>query len=85
MASGRATGGGGGDGGTSAVAGSAAGPGTSDSSNTWLIRTAQWRLRVAPNPQDRIRGGLEIVFVGVKIDAFSGEKGRNWNRGFLGA
>ncbi|ETN42580.1 uncharacterized protein HMPREF1541_01737 [Cyphellophora europaea CBS 101466] len=51
----------------------------------WIIRAAQWRLRVQPNPQDSIRGGLEIVFVGVKVDAFSGEKGRNEQRGFLSA
>lgn len=52
--------------------------------HTWLIRTAQWRLRVQPNPQDRIRGGLEIVFIGVKVEAFTGERGRNQRRGFLG-
>jgi len=49
----------------------------------WTIRTGQWRLRVQPNAQDTIRGGYEVVFVGVKIDAFSSEKARNARRGFL--
>ncbi|OQV05919.1 hypothetical protein CLAIMM_10574 isoform 2 [Cladophialophora immunda] len=49
----------------------------------WTIRTGQWRLRVQPNSQDSIRGGFEIVFVGVKIDAFSSERARNARRGFL--
>ncbi len=49
----------------------------------WTIRTGQWRLRVQPNSQDTIRGGFEIVFVGVKIDAYSNEKARNARRGFL--
>jgi hypothetical protein len=39
---------------------------------------------VQANPNDRIRGGFEIVFVGVKVDAFTAERGRNERRGFLG-
>jgi hypothetical protein len=49
----------------------------------WIIRTGQWRLRVQPNSQDSIRGGFEIVFVAVKLDAYSSEKARNARRGFL--
>ena len=49
----------------------------------WTIRSGQWRLRVQPNAQDSIRGGFEIVFIGVKIDAYSSEKARNARRGFL--
>ena len=49
----------------------------------WTIRTGQWRLRVQPNSQDTIRGGFGIVFVGVKIDAYSSEKARNGRRSFL--
>lgn len=49
----------------------------------WIIRTGQWRLRVQPNTQDTIRGGFEIVFIGVKIDAYSSERARNARRGFL--
>jgi hypothetical protein len=49
----------------------------------WIIRTGQWRLRVQPNPQDSIRGGFEVVFLGVKIDAYSSERARNVRRPFL--
>ncbi|KIX07849.1 uncharacterized protein Z518_02503 [Rhinocladiella mackenziei CBS 650.93] len=49
----------------------------------WTIRTGQWRLRVQPNIQDTIRGGFEIVFIGVKIDAYSSERARNARRAFL--
>jgi hypothetical protein len=49
----------------------------------WTIRTGQWRLRVQPNSQDTIRGGFEIVFVAVKVDAYSSERARNARRGFL--
>jgi hypothetical protein len=49
----------------------------------WVIRTGQWRLRVQPNPQDLLRGGYEIVFVAVKIDAYSEERARNARRSFL--
>ncbi|ETI19789.1 hypothetical protein G647_08802 [Cladophialophora carrionii CBS 160.54] len=49
----------------------------------WTIRTGQWRLRVQPNSQDTIRGGFEIVFIGVKIDAYSSERARNARRSFL--
>lgn len=49
----------------------------------WIIRTGQWRLRVQPNTQDSIRGSYEIIFVGVKIDAYSSERARNARRGFL--
>jgi len=49
----------------------------------WTIRTGQWRLRVQPNQQDTIRGGYELVFIGVKIDAYSSERARNARRSFL--
>jgi hypothetical protein len=58
--------------------------GSQDRMGQWVIRTAQWRLRVQPNPQDSIRGGFEIVFIGVKIDAFSSEHARNSRKRFLG-
>jgi hypothetical protein len=50
----------------------------------WTIRTGQWRLRVQPCAHDTIRGGFEIVFIGVKVDAYSSEKARNARRPFLG-
>ncbi|KIW40548.1 uncharacterized protein PV06_07734 [Exophiala oligosperma] len=49
----------------------------------WTIRTGQWRLRVQPSQHDTIRGGYEMVFVGVKIDAYSTERARNARRAFL--
>lgn len=56
----------------------------SDNHGEWVIRSGQWRLRVQPSPQDTIRGGYEIVFLAVKLDAFSHEKARNARRLFLG-
>jgi hypothetical protein len=60
------------------------GKGVDIGNNRWLIKKALWRLRVQPNPQDSIRGGLEIVFIGVKIDAWTGERSRNSTRKWLG-
>ena len=56
---------------------------TADEATPWTIRRGLWRLRVQSNPDDVIRGGLEVVFVAVKLDAYSGEKARNTNRSFL--
>lgn len=63
-------------------------PTLSTSSNTsghgqWIIRNGQWRLRVQQNEQDSIRGGYEIIFIAVKVDAFSQERARNTRRKFL--
>ena len=58
--------------------------GSQDKMGEWVIRTGQWRLRVQPNPQDTIRGGFEMLFVGVKIDAYSSEHARNSRKRFLG-
>ena len=55
-----------------------------DKMGEWIIRTGQWRLRVQPNPQDTIRGGFEMVFIGVKVDAYSSEHARNSRKTFLG-
>ena len=54
-----------------------------ESLGDWIVRSGQWRLRVQPNPQDMLRGGYEIVFVAVKIDAYSEERARNARRSFL--
>ena len=58
--------------------------GSQDKMGEWVIRTGQWRLRVQPNPQDNIRGGFEMVFIGVKVDAYSSEHARNSRKSFLG-
>jgi hypothetical protein len=48
---------------------------------SWIVKTGQWRLRVR-NARNG-KGGIECVLVAVKIDAVSGELGRNMQRGFL--
>ncbi|KAG5983034.1 hypothetical protein E4U55_000930 [Claviceps digitariae] len=52
-----------------------------DAQHSWTVMTGQWRLRILP-----AKGGnsaVECVFVAVKIDAVSSERGRNRARGFL--
>lgn len=56
---------------------------TNSGHGEWIIRSAQWRLRVQKN-EDTVRGGYEIIFVAVKVDAFSQERARNVRRNFLG-
>lgn len=58
--------------------------GSLDDFGEWIIRKGQWRLHVQP------RGDLlgaqqavEIVLYAVKLDAVSGQRGRNMLRGFL--
>jgi hypothetical protein len=48
-----------------------------------MIKTGQWRLRVQNAKNGK--GGVECVLVAVKLDALSGEFGRNGQRSFLGA
>jgi len=59
--------------------------GSLDDFGEWIVRKGQWRLRVQPRAhqpeQDEQR--MEIVLHAVKIDAVSGQKGRNMLRGFL--
>lgn len=57
--------------------------GSLDAFGEWIVRKGQWRLRIQANPMDAVRGGMEIVFVAVKLDAVSGERGRNGRRSFL--
>ncbi|KAI5814005.1 hypothetical protein BZA77DRAFT_250771 [Pyronema omphalodes] len=47
-------------------------------SRIWYVKRAQWRIRIQPR-----EGGLEAVLCGVKIEAVTGERGRNKRRGFL--
>ncbi|EMC92064.1 hypothetical protein BAUCODRAFT_78345 [Baudoinia panamericana UAMH 10762] len=51
----------------------------------WVVRKAQWRLRVQAMPGGAQAGksGLEVVLGAVKIEACSSERGRNSARGFL--
>lgn len=48
---------------------------------TWIVKTGQWRLRVQNAKNGK--GGVECVLVAVKLDAVSGEQGRNAQRAFL--
>ncbi|CAG8950196.1 hypothetical protein HYFRA_00008433 [Hymenoscyphus fraxineus] len=49
----------------------------------WIVKTGQWRLKVQQN--HGLGGKEECVLVAVKLDAVSGELGRNAQRGFLGS
>ena len=48
----------------------------------WIVRKGQWRLRVQPRLDQR-KDGMEIVLHAVKLDAVSGQRGRNMMRSFL--
>jgi hypothetical protein len=54
---------------------------SAEEKESWVVKTGQWRLRVR-NARNG-KGGIECVLVAVKIDAVSGELGRNMQRGFL--
>ncbi|KAF8855634.1 hypothetical protein BDZ45DRAFT_498856 [Acephala macrosclerotiorum] len=49
---------------------------------SWVVKTGQWRLRVQNSKNGK--GGVECVLVAVRLDAVSGEFGRNAQRRFLG-
>lgn len=50
----------------------------------WTVRRAHWRVRVEPTaPVNGEEGRVVAVFEGVKMEAFTGEQGRNKARGFL--
>lgn len=61
--------------------------GSLDEFGEWMIRKGQWRLRVQPRLELSGGGGdggsMEIVLHAVRLDALSGQKGRNMMRGFL--
>ncbi|KAG9236025.1 hypothetical protein BJ875DRAFT_372915 [Amylocarpus encephaloides] len=48
----------------------------------WIVKRGQWRLRVQTTSKNG-KAGWECVLVAVKLDAVSGEAGRNRARGFL--
>lgn len=57
-----------------------------DKSQEWVISKGQWRLRVQPNPttsDPNIGVRMEIVFVAVKVEAFTKQRSRNSKRPFL--
>ena len=64
--------------------------GSLDEFGEWIVRKGQWRMRVQPRAENSPRigrgeegGSMEIVLCAVKLDAFSGQRGRNIGRGFV--
>lgn len=58
--------------------------GSLDDFGEWIIRKGQWRLRVQPRGDFiGIEQAMEVVLYAVKLDAVSGQRGRNVLRGFL--
>lgn len=58
--------------------------GSLDDFGEWIIVRGQWRLRVQPRADQGHAGQrMEIVMCAVKLDAVSGQRGRNMQRGFL--
>lgn len=59
--------------------------GTLDEFGEWIIKKGQWRLKVQPrvDTAKQEEGRMEIVMVAVKLDAVSGQRGRNAGRDFL--
>ena len=51
----------------------------------WVVKKAQWRLRVQPLSGGVQAGktGMEVILGAVKIEAYSNERSRNAERGFL--
>jgi hypothetical protein len=56
-----------------------------DEGEEWVLRKAQWRLRVQPLSGGAQAGktGMEVILGAVKIEAYSTERSRNAERGFL--
>lgn len=50
----------------------------------WVINRAHWRLRVEPIEMDGEKR-MQVVLCGVKLEAFTVERTRNAERGFLGS
>lgn len=59
--------------------------GSLDDFGEWIIRKGQWRMRVQPRTEQRrgSEGGMESILVAVKLDAVSGQRGRNMGRNFV--
>lgn len=64
--------------------------GSLDEFGEWIVRKGQWRMKVQPrvdvSPRSSRAGegaAMEIVLCAVKLDAVSGQRGRNMGRDFL--
>ncbi|KAI9847150.1 MAG: hypothetical protein M1837_003012 [Sclerophora amabilis] len=56
--------------------------GSFDDFGEWVVSKGQWRLRLQPS--EDANGGMVVIMMAVKIEAFGGEHGRNVQRSFLG-
>ncbi|KAK4969815.1 hypothetical protein LTR66_011670 [Elasticomyces elasticus] len=54
-----------------------------DDVEAWIVSKAQWQIRVRPASSPSVGSGMEVVLHAVKIVAFSSERARNANMGFL--
>ena len=56
-----------------------------DEGEEWVVKKAQWRLRVQPlsGGAQTGRSGMEVILGAVKIEAYCNERARNSARGFL--
>nr|OQO18290.1 hypothetical protein B0A51_13064 [Rachicladosporium sp. CCFEE 5018] len=54
--------------------------GEEEEAEEWIVKKAQWRLRVQPIPGG---SGMEVILGAVKIEAYSSERARNAAREFL--
>ena len=68
--------------------------GSMDDFGEWIVRKGQWRLRVQSKTVEPVArssrglmqdqgGGMEILLWAVKLDAVSGQRGRNMARGWV--
>ena len=56
-----------------------------DEGEDWVVKKAQWRLRVQPisGGAQAGRSGMEVILGAIKIEAYSNERARNAARRFL--
>lgn len=59
-------------------------PDSIDGETEWIVKRAHWRLRVEPVEYEGERR-MQVVLCAVKMEAFSVERRRNVERGFLGS
>ncbi|KAL4788924.1 hypothetical protein BDV19DRAFT_44398 [Aspergillus venezuelensis] len=57
-------------------------PPATPGSNTWVVRSGQWRVSTVPRAND---SGVQFVMVGVKLDVYTRQRERNRKRAFLGS
>jgi hypothetical protein len=58
--------------------------GSGEGETEWIVKRAQWRVRVEPVEYEGERR-MQVVLCGVKVEAGSVERRRNVEKGFLGS